>query len=85
MHKNSTPLRFAINRTIQIARRGGDDREESSIEICRRKGADFQSDLPSSCPLMHGLGRLQSNHVNARAGLDEAADLGFANLAGADH
>jgi hypothetical protein len=34
---------------------------------------------------MHGLGRLQSDHSNARAGLDEAADLGLANLAGANH
>jgi hypothetical protein len=34
--------------------------------------------------MMHGLGRLQSNHVDARTGLDEAADLGFTDLAGAN-
>ncbi len=49
------------------------------------KERSLKRDLPGFRPLPHGFGRLQSNHMDARTSLDKAADLGFANLAGADH
>src|ERR1019366_1822058 len=78
--RRAAPLRLAIDEFVQAVRSRCYHRKKLAVEIARRESTQFQFDLPCVGPFANCAACRDRNHVNARARIDEPADLRLADF-----